>query len=250
MKKEDQSSETKRMRCKYCGHIQPVDQSFCEACGHDMALYGEVVKSPGQGGGGAKRHLLLPAVMCVLLALGAVFWFSNRDAARYQSAESSAQTIAAAETETAVECYTSMATAAETAQLPDFLAFADGRVVENHMNQYDQRYSFCYDAENEDVRPVFDEYLSLLESRYPYQQTGTFETAVEDWEYFYYWFSYTGPSEVTDLTMNILSGAKIERCNIWAVFTKHLRTGKVSIFVGGANEIPYCDNGDRTTVQP
>lgn len=249
MKKEDQSAETKRMRCKYCGHIQQVDQSFCEACGHDMALYGEVVKSSDQGGGGAKRHLLLPAVICVLLAVGAVFWLSNRDTARYQSVEGSAQTIAAAETETAVECYTSIA-AAGAAELPDFLAFADGRVVENRMDQYDQRYSFCYTAENEDVRPVFDEYLSLLESRYPYQQTGTFETTEDDWEYFYYWFSYTGPSEVTELTMDILSGAKIESCNIWAVFTKHLQTGKVSIFVGGANEIPYCDNGDRTTVQP
>lgn len=53
--KSNKSNTPRQMRCKYCGHVQPLSQSFCEECGHDMALYGEVIKADSGSGAAPGR---------------------------------------------------------------------------------------------------------------------------------------------------------------------------------------------------
>lgn len=269
--KTNQSTRPKQMRCKYCGHIQPLSQSFCEECGHDMALYGEVIKEDAGSGSSPLRlpKWVLPgaALLCAVCVIAGLIRFvvpgseNDREPAQiYANTEATTMPETPVPEESTISTEAPVHTEAtaptespkpvtEEAVLPDFLAFANGFVQEGSLKTYAQRYSYSYFADSDAVRPVFDEYRTLLESRYPYQQIGTCEST-DDWQLTYYWYAYTGPSEVTELTMDTrLSGVQIKDCNVWVVFGRSVKDGTVQIFVGGANEVVYRDNGDRTTFQ-
>lgn len=269
--KSNKSNEPKQMRCKYCGHIQPVSQSFCEECGHDMALYGEIIR-------GSDEELpkpvlpkwLLPGatLLCVVCVIAVLICFvvpaseDGREPAQTSTVmdamtipetpapkESTSPMADTISTEAPVYTEVTVSTESpkpvtEEAVLPDFLTFANGFVHEGKRETFEQRYSYSYLAASDAVRPVFDEYRTLLESSYPYQQIGTCEAVKDEWQFTYYWYAYTGPSEVTELTIG-----QIKDCNVWVVFVKNVRRGTAQIFVGGANEVAYRDNKERTTFQ-
>lgn len=131
------------------------------------------------------------------------------------------------------------------AVIPDFMTFAGDQVKELEQEQLDNRYSNRYVMRSDTQEDVFDEYRKLLENSYAYEQMGTSEYS-SDWQYTYYWYRYTGPAEVAELTMKIQpEGTQIEDCNVWIVYCLHPETGTVNIYVGAANEILCKDNGDR-----
>ncbi len=243
MKETEKAGENKRMRCKYCGNIQPVDVSFCQSCGHDMALFGEVVEgSAAPGVPPKKKHARFTMAACILLAVAAAVFLLGKRGGQSQPAK--LQTIT-------TEGVTEERKLIEEAVLPDFYAFSCEQVREREAEYFEQRYSHPFTAELDAARPIFDEYRRLLESRYPYEQMGSLKAydETEETRYTYYWYTYTGPEDVTELSMDVLPEGRIEDCNIWVAYVANARAGVATIHVGGANEVRYRDSGDRTTIQ-
>ena len=159
-----------KMHCKYCGHVQSKDLAICEVCGMDMGLYGETVKIMAdkperdnrrrvKAASGEKiqesnellvflkriiRKIGLGLLCAVLILIAAGILLPSDDP------EVPAETTPAVTVPAVTEPET-VPTQPEIPELPDFLAFSNGMVEENKVEQFDSRYSYCYTAA-QDVR--------------------------------------------------------------------------------------------------
>lgn len=255
-----------KMHCKYCGHVQSKDLAICEVCGMDMGLYGETVKIMADKQEREKRRRVKTAsgekkqdnnemfvflkriirkiglgLLCAVVILIAAGILLPSDDPEVPAETTPAVTVpAVTEPET-------VPTQPEIPELPDFLAFSNGMVEENKVEQFDSRYSYCYTAA-QDVRPMFDEYQTVLTSGYPYTPITT-SHLTNDWEGDYYWYRYTGSAPVTDQTITVdEKQGPIEGYHVWTVYLKNQKNGNVCIYVGASNEISYQDNGERASV--
>lgn len=128
------------------------------------------------------------------------------------------------------------------AVIPDFQAFANGAAEYQELEQMDNRYCYVYSMSDAEL---MEQYRALLTEQYAYEQMGT-STSSEEWDYTYYWYRYTGPAEVSEMTVGIKpSGTNMEDCNAWIVYCYHQQSGTGKFYVCAANEITYSDNGDR-----
>lgn len=255
----------KIMECKHCGHQQKPDVSFCENCGYDMGLYGKILwvdvpdDSSNQNDKKPSRWLAAAAVLVAAVVLFNVLKGLGSDdkVTETHPAETAAEATDAATVPEETEAFAVPMTLPEEQILPeigdeavlqDFEAFANGyaTLMGEEVIPEEKRCSLSYRADKAIMKPIFQEYKQLVESEFPYQFMDT-AIAIENFEMTYYWYSYTGPDDVAEVTMGTRTDKKIENCNIWMVYCEYPDRANADIHVGVADGVAYKDCGYRTS---
>lgn len=264
----NQDTEKMVWRCKMCGHKQSLSKSICEGvgCGADLSLYGEVIKvkpkapSPKPDPDDLKKKIVIGIIIAVIAILGVIATavivrrlYPDVPAPSPSSGSPTAEPNTPAPSDDSDnDDEPNDQSSLIPATAPDFLTFANGYAEEDAFREdLDERYTRGYRLSKNSAETIIGEYLDLLtdnESPYQYRLIDSAFAQGTSRLLTYYWYRYTGDTDVTEFTTQPAASINIEDANL--VITVAEYDDYTVAYVGPANEITLQDDGYRTTYVP
>lgn len=267
--------QIKKLCCNRCGHIQPRNEAVCKNCGEDLMLYGRLITvservskydsdniknkqaSPSRISNFSKEEspkrnkrvrenrgkgssLSSPKCLIGLISVLAVVAVAVVLLVLIGNRKKPAESIAPAPAQGISE---------QKAVLPDFAYFAENFVDESSVSSKNGVNTHIFtNVSGKNLREVFYQYKTLMESSYPYKLLGTAEKSDNGMTVEYYVYQYTGPDSIPEMSQTIGGYEHLGSGHVWLAYMYNQDASAVAI--DAADAITFVNNGNRAGSNP
>ena len=267
--------QIKKLCCNRCGHIQPRNEAVCKNCGEDLMLYGRLITvsesvskydsdniknkqvTPSRISNFSKEEypernkrvrekrgkgssFLSPKCLIGLISVLAVVAVAVVLLVLIGNRKKPAESIAPAPAQGISE---------QKAVLPDFACFAENFVDESSVSSKNGVNTHIFtNVSGENLREVFHQYKTLMESSYPYKLLGTAEKSDSGMNVEYYVYQYTGPDSIPEMSQKIGGYEHLGSGHVWLAYMYN--QDAAAVVIDAADAITFVNNGNRAGSNP